>query len=416
MIGVLGINHKTASQDVRQLFSFARGEIIYFSELVRRKTEISEIVVLSTCHRTELYYYDNTFNRKIAKVLTGLLHDFKKVSGNHEEHFYKYSGVAAVKHLFRVTSGMDSVVIGEDQIVKQVKDAYMFCTEAVLTEAVLMRLFQKCFETSKRVRTETTLQQGPTSLSKVAVDLCCRVFDDLSDRTVLFIGSGETGRLALHYMFKLGVTKTYVSNRTYDNALALARDYGATALDFNKFRDILPECDIVIVATGAQEHFISKSDVEKAQDERDHSRQLYIDLSVPRNIETSISAIKNIQLHGVDDMQRIFDEVSVKRTSGIEHATSIINEMAEEYMHWYDCLSLSPIIKTITKNMQKVRDKEMNAYKKTEDIQNFQVIDEYTNRITQKYIRMLIRNLRNASKDKPSAHSMNIVNKLFKFE
>lgn len=417
MIGVLGINHKTASQDVRQLFSFAREEIIPFSEMARQKTEISEIVMLSTCHRTELYYYlDKACNKRVSKLLTGLLHDFKKVSGNHEESFYKYTGIEAVKHLFRVTSGMDSVVIGEDQIVKQVKDAYMHCTEAVLTEAVLMRLFQKCFETSKRVRTETALQQGPASLSKVAADLCGRIFDDLPERRVLFLGSGETGRLALHYMFKRGVTRTSVSNRTHENAVALACAYNSKVVDFEKFIDVLPEYDIVIAATGAPDHIISKTDVQQAQSKRDYHRQLYIDLSVPRNIEASISGIRNVQLYGVDNMQQIFDSISVKRESGIEHATRIINEMAEEYMLWFDCLALRPLIKTITKNMKKVRDDEMKAYKDIDDNQKFEIIDEYTSRITEKYIGVIIKNLRNVARDRPSSHSLNIVNKLFKFE
>ena len=417
MIGVSGINHKTASQDVRQLFSFSRKEIIPFAETVRQNTEISEIVILSTCHRTEIYYYiDNPCNRRTNKLLGGMLHKFKNIDGSYEELFYKHSGIEAVNHLFRVTSGLDSVVIGEDQIVKQVKDAYMHCTEAVLTEAILMRLFQKCFETNKKVRTETAIQKGPSSLSYVAVDLCGRIFDDLSGKKVLFIGSGETGQIALHHMVKRGVTQSYVSNRTYENAVSLARNYNSTVVGFDKFREYLPECDIVIVATGAQEPLISRSDVLKSQDLRNNSRQVFIDLSVPRNIDSSVAGIGNVQLIGVDDMQQIVDDSSGIRQTAIEEANEIIAEMAEEYMLWFDCLALRPIIKTITRNMQMIRDEEMNAYKQTEEGQKFSIIDEYTNRMTQKYIGMLIKNLKDVSKGKPAPQSLNIINKLFKFE
>ncbi len=417
MIGILGINHKTVSQDIRGLFTFAREDIIPFSEMARQKTEISEIVVLSTCHRIEIYYSNNkSCNKRVSKLLIELLHDFKEITHNYDKSFYKYEGIEAVKHLFRVTSGMDSLVIGEDQIVNQVKEAFTYCSMACLTDAVLMRLFQKCFETSKRVRTETSLQQGLTSISSVAVDLCSRIFDDLPDRSVMFVGSGETGSLALHYMIKRGVTKTFVSNRTYDNALSLAQEYKAIVIDFDRFRDYLPDCDVIIVATGAPYHLISKTDVQKALAERDHNSQIYIDLSVPRNIDHSVSGISNVILYGVDDMQQIVDSTSGKRMTSMDQANEIINEMAEEYMLWFDCLALRPLIKTITRNMQKIREDEMSVYKDMEDEQKFNIIDEYTNRITQKYIGMIIKNLRNVSRDRPSTHSLNIVNRLFKFD
>ena len=417
MIGVLGINHKTASQDIRQLFSFSKKDIIPFAETVRQNTDISEIVILSTCHRTEIYYYhDKPCNRKTDKLLLGMLNEFKNTDQRYGELFYRYSGINAVKHLFMVTSGLDSVVIGEDQVVKQVKDAYLLCTEAVLTEAILMRLFQKCFETNKKVRTETAIQKGPSSLSYVAVDYCEKIFNDLSGKTVMFIGSGDTGRIALHHMTKRGVTKIYVSNRTYENAVSLARDYNSTVVAFDRFPGHLPECDIVIVATGAKEPLICKSDALKAQDLRSNKKQVFIDLSVPRNIDRSVDGIGNVQLIGVDDMQQIVDENFGVRQNAIEEAGKIITEMAEEYMQWFDCLSLSPIIKTITRNMQMIRNEEMNAYRKSEKDQNFRIIDEYTDRITRKYIGMLVKNLKDVSKGKPSPHSLNIINKLFKFE
>ncbi|MFO7922399.1 MAG: glutamyl-tRNA reductase [Bacteroidales bacterium] len=414
MIGVLGINHKTASQDVRGYFALAREDIVPFSELAQQKTEITELVVLSTCHRTELYYYhDKSCNKRVSKVLTELLHNFKKVPQNYEGAFYSYVDREAVKHLFRVTSGMDSLVIGEDQIVNQVKEAYIYCTEAVLTDAVLMRLFQKSFETSKRVRTETALQQGPSSVSNVAVDLCCKIFDDLPAKTVLFIGSGETGRLALRYMIKRGVTRIFVANRTYKNALALAQENRATVVNFDEICSHLPDCDIVIVATGARHHLLGKSDVETAMAERQNNRQVYIDLSVPRNIENSVSDLENVMLYGVDDMQQIVDSYSGRRMESMEQANEIVNELAEEYMFWVDCLALRPLIKTIKRNIRKIREDEMNIYKGMEDEQKLKLIDEYTNRITQKYINLIIKNLREVKRNRPASGSLNIISELF---
>ena len=414
MIGVVGINHKTASQDIRELFAFAREDIKPFSELAGCNTGISEVVVLSTCNRTEVYYsHEGSCDERVSELLISLLHEFKVVPQKYGEFFYRYSNIDAVRHLFRVTSGMDSMVIGEDQIVNQVKEAYFYCEEVSLTNGALMRLFQKCFETSKRVRTETEIKQGISSISNAAVDLCSRLYDDLPERSVMFVGAGDAGRLALHFMVKKGVTKTYIANRTCENAMPIARDNNSTLVQFDEIYKYLPVCDIIIVATGAPDYILRKDDIERVMTERNYGRQVYIDLSVPRNIENPVSEIENVTLYGVDDMQQIIGPRSGAGIAALNQANEIIDEMAEDYMLWHDCLALRPVIKTITSSMNKIREDEMNAYKGVEDAQKFELIDEYTNRITQKYIGVIIKNLREVSKSRPSSQSLNMINKIF---
>lgn len=416
MIGVLGINHKTASLDVRGLFSFSKEEILPFAEYVQQKSDILEIVVLSTCNRTEIYFYqEKTCTKKTIRGLIGLLAQYKQLEGNFESVFYHYFEIEAVKHLFEVISGMDSIVIGEDQIVNQVKDAYMHCTEAALTDAVLMRLFQKSFETSKRVRTETGLQQGSTSVSYVAVDMCSQIYGCLSDKNVLLVGSGETGGLALQNIKKHGVANTFISNRTYDKAVALAEEHGGRAIGFDKFRNYIPKCDIVIVATSAQNHLIGLKDVKASLEERNYNPQVYIDLSVPRNIDKEIAMLENVKLIAVDDLQQIVDKNASRRLQSISDASVIIDQMAEEYMSWFETLTLRPVIKAITNNMQRIREAEMALYKGTEDEMKFKLIDEHTNRLTQKYIGMLIKNLKEVSKNNVSPNTLKAINDLFMF-
>lgn len=416
MIGVLGISHKTAVQDIREQFSFTKEEIVPFAESVQQNSEITEIVVLSTCNRTEIYYYHNkSCNNKTNKQLLNLLLDFKKVASVPEDVFYKHTGIDAVKHLFAVTSGIDSVVIGEDQIVSQVKDAYLFCTESALTDAVLMRLFQKSFEAGKRARTETTVQQGPTSLSYVAVDLCSKIYNDLTNKNVLFIGSGETGSLALHNMKKRGVTKTFVSNRTFDKALSLADEYGGVAVEFEEFHKYLPQSDIVIVATGAQDHLISMSDVQLSMANRNSNPQVYIDLSVPRNIEKSVGTLERVKLIAIDDLQEVLDSTAEKRKQSIDHALVIIDEVAMEFMEWFDSRTIRPLIKAITSNMQQLCAQELALYKSMNGNKNTEAFEEYANRLTQKYISSLIINLKEISKNNPASHSLNVINELFMF-
>ena len=417
MIGILGISHKTASQDIREQFAFTKEEILCFSEVIQQETDITEIVIVSTCNRTEIYYfYDKLFNHKNNKRLIEILLNYKKVESVDEDMFYKYHGMDAIKHLFSVTSGVDSVVIGEDQIVGQVKEAYLFCTEAALTEAVLMRLFQKSFEAAKRTRTETLIQQGPTSMSYVAVDLCSKIHANLSDKTVLVVGSGETGNLALHNLKKRGVTKLIISNRTFEKAVSLANEYGGEAVDFNVFHEYIAQSDIVIVATGAQNILISKENVQASMDLRNNSPQLYIDLSVPRNVDKSIETIDQVKLFGVDDLQEVLDNTTEKRVQSIEQAHQIIEEVAQEYMEWFEARAIRPIIKTIATNMQELCAREVAAYKIANGNKNSELIEEYANKLTLKFMSSFIKNLKEISKTNTSSHALNSINDIFVFD
>ena len=416
MIGVVGISHRTATQDVRQLFSLGKEEADSFARLVLRKTRVAEIVPVSTCHRTELYYYyeGEPCDKRPGDQLRRLLDEFRQVSGDHMWSFYEYTDLQAVKHLFRVISGMDSVVIGEDQVVKQIKDAYACCQEAGLAGVVLMRLFQKSFEAGSRARCETNLQRGPASLSKVAVDLCRNTCPDLSKKNILLIGSGETGRLALHYLVKQGVSDVVISNRTRAHAQALAREYSAGVVPFEQFREALPQSDIVITATAAPGCIINKADIVKPGMKDDGRAQLFIDLSVPRNIDPSVADVKGVRLMGVDDIQPVVDSTFAQRKAGIRQAEEIIDEVAGAFMEWYDGLALRPVIRAIKQNLQKIREDELDIYKQLEDEKKLDVIEEYTDRIAQKYARVFIRNLRDAFSKNPSARSLDLVNEIFK--
>lgn len=406
-----------ASQDVRQLFSFTKEDILDFWDLLQESTNITELVILSTCNRTEIYYFsDRACSKHTKQTVVELLHNFKNCDETSTDLFYHHKGVEAVKHLFRVTSGMDSVVFGEYQIVSQVKEAYVYCTEKALTKAVLMRLFQKAFESSKRVRTETNVQQGATSISNVATDLCAKIYTDLSERTVLIIGSGETGRLALQHLKHKGISKVFVANRTFEHAVALTNELGGIAIPFEDFGSYIPQCDIVIVATGAQNYLISKEDIELGMGKRDKQCQVFIDLSVPRNIDKAVDDIDEVKLYCVDDLQNIVNSYVDVRMQSIGKAQLIVDEVATEYMEWFEMLTLRPLIKSITSNLTRLREVESAAYKSHDDVVKSEIIDEYTNRITQKYIGQLIKNLKVIAKNNPSTHSLNVISELFDFK
>jgi glutamyl-tRNA reductase len=398
MIAVLGINHKTANVDIRESFYISSNKVGPLAEEILQKTDIQEILVFSTCNRTEVYFYTKGSCHKVeSKTIIGILHEFLNCKKDYSEAFYSYKKRAAIKHLFRVTSGMDSMLLGEVQIVNQVKEAYLLCTKMALTDAILMRLFQKSFEASKRVRSETDIQKGATSISYVAIDQCVNQLGDIREKKILLIGAGETARKALSHLKKRGGENFIISNRTLQAAESLAREYGGTAVPFDELSEHIGGSDIIITATNAGRHIISRSDIESHAGIARVAPQMFIDLSVPRNIDQSIAKADHISLLGVDDLQMVTDKTARIRTRSLVKAEEIIEEMAAEYLEWYDNRKLRSIIKTITATLQQVHEKELSSSRKCYSPGEFLLIKEYSGRLSQKYSRLLIKSLKKIS-------------------
>lgn len=410
MIGVLGINHNTATLDIREKFSISENEVAEFGELILQKTEITETVILSTCNRTEIYYYHKkACIKKTNKQLKELIHSYKGVDKDLSYYFYTHSNYDAVNHLFSVTSGIDSMVIGEDQIVNQVKEAYLLCTNLALTDAVLMRLFQKSFETGKKVRSGTNIQKGASSISFVAVDKCIKLTGDLKNKKVFIIGTGKTSRLVLEKMKKQGVSKFLFTNRTFSKAQQFAENNNGFAVEFEDFKNYLNDYDIVITATGAGKILIDKSDISGK------TQQVFIDLAVPRNIDKNVSDFDNCSLITIDNLQDNLAQNTNKRIESKKDAASIIDQMANEYFTWLENRALRPVIKSITENMQKMHQAEIENSKNCYSEETYKAVDEYAGRLTQKYIRTLIKKLKEINENGNAAHSLKTINDLFEF-
>jgi len=414
MIGLIGISHKTSPLEIREKFAVAQDEIVPFYEMLQKETDISDIVVLSTCNRTEIYFSQNKYDFHLAaKLVYKTLKQFKGIQEKYWHMFYSYSKSDAVKHLFEVASGVDSMIIGEDQIIGQIKDAYVFCTEEALTDAVLMRLFQKSFETSKRVRSETEIKMGNASISSAAVQKCITLFEKLSDKRVLLIGAGETGSLVLQNLHKNGVYRIALTNRTQTKAEKLAKKHKCTPLPFEHMPSHLYLYDIVIVATGSKIPLVTTEMAREAAEKREGRKQVYIDISVPRNIETDIEKLENVNLYTIDDLDKIVNTTMKKRKGCIDSATKIIDDMVADFDEWMASRSLRPAIKAITYNMQKVTKEELSGYNKvnSEDMQL--AIRDFSKHLTQKYTRMFIKNLKELTANGKNTEALDIVNELF---
>jgi glutamyl-tRNA reductase len=414
MIGLTGISYKTSAVEVREQFSLAKEEIIPFSELLQKETGISNLVVLSTCNRTEIYFSQEKYDFHLAaKLVYKTLKQFKGIEKKYWHSFYSHADEDAVKHLFEVASGIDSMVIGEDQIIGQIKEAYMFCTEAALTDAVLMRLFQKSFEAGKRVRTETRIKMGTTSVSGAAVQKCISLYNNLSNKRVLMIGAGETGSLVLQNFHKNGNPKITVTNRTEAKARKLAERHNCTFLPFEHMPGHLFLYDIVIVATGSKTPLVTREMVEKSLETRKNEQQIFIDISVPRNIEQNIEELDAVQLFTIDDFNEIIQSNMEKRKDSLETAHEIIEEIVEAFSEWLSIRSLRPAIQVITYNLQKISKEEVSGYNKVDSEEIQMAINDFSKHLAQKYTRLFIKNLKEMTANGKKTDTLKLVNELF---
>jgi glutamyl-tRNA reductase len=416
MIGLIGINYKTASIEKRELFSFSKEEIVPFADLLQQETDISDMVLISTCNRTEIYFSQSKHDRLYAtERVIETIKKFKKAEFECSRYFYHKFDLDAVKHLFTVASGIDSMIIGEDQVLAQIKEAYLYCTEAALTDAILMRLFQKSFETGKRARTETGIKLGNLSVSSTAVELCSQKLGSLAKKSVLIIGSGETGKLALQNFYKKGVGSITLMNRTLKNAEPIAKKYNANLKSLLSVTDELGKHDIILVATKAP-NFVINEEMANVAQQKFQKPQVYIDLSVPRNIDHQILTIDQISLYAVDDLQKVISQNADKRAKAAEKAKAIIDQMAAEFSDWKTSRSLRPAIKTINNNLNEVYKQELETFRHFDNPKIKDAVDKYTRHMIQRYSRLLVRNLKELTDNGRNTDSLNIINELFSFE
>jgi glutamyl-tRNA reductase len=319
----------------------------------------------------------------------------------------------AVEQLFKVASGLESMVLGEEQITCQIKDSFRHAQNNKLTDCIISRLFIKAIEAGKRVRTETHISRGAASVSSAAVELCYDIFPDLQDRTIMLIGAGQTGDLILQCMLKKNHPSFYIANRTLSKASALAEKYSGTAIELSSVESKISQCDLIITATSSKEHIITRAMVEKVMERRDNKPQVYIDLSVPSNIDESVSEIMNANYFGVDDLQAVVAKNVEHRKSAIEHGTTIISEVKEEFMEWFDIQNLTPTIISIKENMKSIQQAELEGFIRVRKIKEHELIEQYSEHISEKYAQIFIKKLKQVTDNGKNPEYIKVINNLF---
>lgn len=317
----LGVNHKTAPVEVRERFAIGSTKLGEASQNLLEMAGVQEGVVVSTCNRTEFYIAADDSRTALARLQQRLE---EKVHG-HEEPFYHYERQEAARHLCKVVSGLDSMLLGETEIFGQVKQAYKAAHSAGTTGAVLNKLFQKAFGVGKKVRTHTAIQEGSTSIGNVAVELAEKIFGHLKDSEVMVLGAGEMSRLTAQALVSRGAKSVIVANRTHDRAVELAAEMKGRAVRFDDWLNVLKDVDVVISSTGAPHTIIHAEEIESVRRARKYRPLFLIDIAVPRDIEHTCGEIEEVYLYDIDALEQLADQARVRRAKQIEQCEKIID-------------------------------------------------------------------------------------------
>ncbi len=349
-----GLNHTTAPVDIREKVAFAPESMSAALQDLTNRTPVNEAVILSTCNRMELYCGLDSAD---SSVVTDWLCDYHKLSGNTLlPYVYQHPNQEAVRHMLRVASGLDSMILGEPQILGQMKDAYQYANEAGTIGKLLSKLFQHTFSVAKQIRTDTAIGHSPVSVAFAAVSLGKQIFGDLDDKTTLLIGAGETIELAARHLRESNIGRLIIANRTIERAHSLAAEFDAYAIPLSEMPQHLAEADIVISSTGSQLPILGKGSVESALKQRKHKPMFMVDIAVPRDIEPEVDELDDVYLYSVDDLQEIIDENLKSRQDAAKQAEEIIDTQVSHFMGWLRSLDAVGTIRDFRNHAEALRD------------------------------------------------------------
>jgi glutamyl-tRNA reductase len=350
----LGLNHLTAPLELREKVAFAPTATSSALSDLARQPGVNEALILSTCNRTELYV---EVDAGAEVVPQRWLLDHHQLTGRRfDEFLYRHTEQAAVRHLFRVATGLDSMVLGEPQILGQVKDAYQTARGAGTLHAPMERLLQQTFAVAKRVRTETRIGANPVSVAFTAVRLAERLFADLSEACVLLIGAGDTIELAARHLAESRVRRLIVANRTLENAQALAGRFSAYAIALSDLSKHLAEADIVISSTASLETVVSREQIENAIRLRRRRPMFLVDIAMPRDIDPSVAEVEDVFLYTIDDLREVIDDNLRSRQAAAREAEVVIDLQVEHYFAWRRALSTHNPLHAMRRDAEVQRD------------------------------------------------------------
>ena len=385
----LGLNHKTAPVAVREQFSLAKDAIRQGLENLGDYAGIDEAVVLSTCNRSEIYAVADEADDGLEAVRQ-FFFDLAGTDADIDEYLYARMDEDCIRHLFRVASSLDSLVLGEGQILSQVKEAYAIAREAGATSTVLNTLMHRAIATGKRVRTETRIQYNSVSVSYAAVELASEALGGLQDASALIFGAGKMAELTAEHLTAHGVTHLFVANRHIERAEALAERFHGEAVPFEGALKNCPEADVIVTSTGAPHYVVKPWDVQQYMTKRRGRPAFFIDIAVPRDVDPAVGSIKGVTLYNIDALEAVVDEHRAERREEAKAAEPIIEEEVQSIEDRFQYLGLQPLMALLSHRCERIRQREMrrwHAKLSGLDDQEWRHVDHMTKMIVRKILR-----------------------------
>lgn len=353
----ISINHRTAPVDLREALHLSEEEIRDLIQQTKDKV-LSEGIIISTCNRTEIYgipKQDGTTHLDLQNLII----NFKSAAKVSEENFQKFISRDSVEHLFRVATGIDSLLIGDNQIFKQVKDSFIISEEMNFAGFLIKRLMDAAVRVGKRAINETSISEGAVTVSYAAVQLVEKIFANLSKKSALVIGTGETGEIAAKHLRDRGIGRLALTNRTFEKAEKLATELNTAVFPFDTFKDHLHKFDIIISATSSENVILTKEDIEKAMKKRNYDSLVIMDIAIPRDVDPACKDIDYVFYHDIDSLNVIVQQNLAKRRNEIPKVEKIIQEELDSFFDWYNSLQVAPTIKDLRDYFESVRAEEV---------------------------------------------------------
>lgn len=400
---IIGLNHKTAEINIREKLAFDGPKLEEGLLRIGDLPEVKESVIISTCNRVEIYLNAGNTEKAVLSIKEFIagFHDIKKESLNNA--LYIHEDIKAVKHIYRVASSLDSMVVGEPQILGQLKEAFEFSLKHKTTGILLNRLFKKAISVAKRIRTETRIAENAVSISFAAVELAKKIFTELTGKSFMLLGAGEMAELAAKHIMNSGVEDIIVANRTYETGCQLAKEFSGRAVPFEDYMNELKHSDIVICSTGAPNYVLTKSQMHQVMKERKNKPVFIIDISVPRNIDPQINNLDNVYLYDIDDLQGIVDSNILERQKEAKKAEEIIEEEIETFSKWLASLDSVPTIIALREKAEGIKTEELDKLtNRLPDLgkKEKQAVEQTINSIINKLIHAPTVALKDSSEDK----------------
>ena len=416
---VVGLNHRTAELDFRQMASFDADKLPVGLNLLSASPGILEAMILSTCNRVEILSDAEDTEEGIRAIETFLSESSRIPLGQLRPKLYRHVETEAVRHVFRVASSLDSMILGEPQILGQLKSCYTAAVEAKTVGAYLNILLQAAFRAAKHVRSETSIGEYPVSVSSAAVELVRKIFGDLRKKKVLIVGAGEMGEATIRYLADIGVKGIYVANRSLETARNLAQSYEGVAVSFDELADWIARMDIVFTSTGAPETLIRRQMMPDIMHARKNETIAFIDISVPRNIDPAVGEIDNVFCYDIDDLQSVVEANLQERKKAAAEAEKIVDMEVASFCARLKSFEVAPVVKQVQGSIKEICSTELQRCLRKigpQEPKQIQELESMIARIAGKIAHPLVMQLRSGRDTIDKAAYVDMIKQIFKLQ